>query len=326
MKNILVILALLATSTAHATKARQAALGGFGSFWVDTQTIFDYPQYVGNLGQYLTMEMGPTGTFATSPRAEGGFYKKSGDGILGVYFGHQDPIVDAVRNTNTLETQNNPFYLVYSHGDIGYGLNVSYADIKTTGAKEMTFGATFGSKVGDGNLGLAATAYSKSESGAANAKVFPVIKGSYNAPAGDNQFYGTVNYYRTDITGTTDNVYGAQLGLQNQSTKIGEGFFFYGAEISYAHASNNDAANLPIYAGIETGLFTWAQIRGSLSQSVIRMNKTTATNINQNNTAVNLGATVTHGNFSLDGLMAAGATGNVNGSSFLTSASLVYKF
>lgn len=331
MRNIIGLLfIMLASSNAFASKARQDALQ-FGTFWVDTQTVFAYPQYVSKLGQYLTMEFGATGTFSTTPRAEGGFYKKTGEGIMGLYLGHQDSLVNTFRAVTSSTEQQNPVNFFYAKGDMGFGVNFSFADLRTTNEKEFTLGGSFGTKCGSWDFGANATVYSRSAKGTAKVTTAPAVTLSANTDISDaTKFYGNATVLIGESTATT-NAETLTLGIQDQSIKMDGGFFFYGIQTTGGIAKGGAlSVSLPVYGGIETDLSSWATLRGSLSQNLLvgisKASTAAVTDFNTNNTKVSVGGTLKHGNFNLDGLLAAGTTGQVNGSSFLTSASLTYKF
>jgi hypothetical protein len=111
MKKLLMIgsaLALL-SSSAYATTARLLALGmnetdNEGSYYIqDQRNVFLNPAYVNIYSDYAVMEWGSTGRQAsvlgtdsaatvgqpTSPKAQGGVFKKFGDFVYGVYLGNE---------------------------------------------------------------------------------------------------------------------------------------------------------------------------------------------------------------------------------------------
>jgi hypothetical protein len=132
---------------------------------------------------------------------------------------------------------------------------------------------------------------------------------------------------RTDTVGTTDANYSLSLGVQDHAYKLPGGSFFYGTQIGYAKSGTvTKGFNLPIYAGLEADLFSWAALRGAISQSLLGYVDNGSKDLNTNNTVATLGGTLKTGGFQIDGLLAAAATGNLNGTSFLTTTSLTYHF
>lgn len=326
MRIMICSIAFLVALNSYASKSRLAALQ-FADFWVDTQNIFLYPQYATPLGQHATFEYGPTGTLSTGTHAEGGFAKKMGDRTFGAYLGHHDTVLGTLYTAGAVGEQKNPLFLYCAKGDTGYGFNFSFSDIKSVGEKEMSIGGAFGSKFGDLEVGTHATAFAKSEKGAVNEKVIPSIQVSAHQPLGGYKAYGGANFARANVSGASDSKYSLKVGLQDQSIKLGQsGMFFYGSQVSYAKNGNTKGVNLPIYGGLESDLLSWAAIRAAISQSLINYQSAASNDIGANDTVVSLGATAKTGNFSLDGLLAAGTTGAINTTAFATSAAITYRF
>lgn len=322
------VMSFLVASQAHASKARLTALQ-FADFWRDNQNIFNYPQYASDLGQYATFELGPTGTMATGVHAEGGFARKTSEGIMGIYFGHYNTTLNTLYTGAGVGQQNNPFFLYYAKGNWGAGLNFSFSDIKSTTNKEFSIGGTWGYKGSSFDFGSNLTVYSKSETGAVNAKILPSLELDINTTKSTCKWYGQGIVARTDVGGATDTSFALRGGVQDHLFKLGEkGTFFYGTELGYTKRGTAKNLNLPIYLGIEADVTTWATVRGALSQTLIGfIDAGTGTkDLNTNSTLATLGAGFKTGNFELDGLLAAGTSGAINGTTFLTSSSLTYHF
>jgi hypothetical protein len=319
---------LLVSSTSFASKARLSALQ-FADFWKDPQNVFVYPQYAGDLGQYATLELGATGKGAgfTTPHAEGGFTRKLWDGNAGLYLGHYYPSVSTA--LGTAPDLNNPFYLFFGNGSMGYGLNFSYSDVNSTSQKAANIGGTFGMKVSDIQIGAALNLYSKSEVSGAATKVLPEIELNANHSTGSVKYYGGAVVARTDVAGASSTGYGIKVGAQDHAFKLGQtGTFFYGAEVGYTKASDTDKrVSLPVYAGIEADIATWATLRGAISQALVgRTDISDVKDLNDNTTKVTFGAGLKAGGFDIDALLAAAADGKLNTADFASNLSATYHF
>lgn len=318
----------LVAPAANATKARMSALQ-YANFWVDTQNIFEYPQYISKLGQFATFELGPTGAFGTSPKAEGGFFKKlSSGGILGAYLGHTDGFIGGIRNKASSAQQQNPVYIGYANGDTGYGFSFSYANIKSTTEKDLTLGANFGTKVNDINLGAQANFYSVGEKAGVKTTVAPSVLLSADTQYTTWNLYGNAfaGFYDT---GVAANVFAITLGAQDHGVKLAEkGTFFYGSEASVGFGTAPVSVALPVYVGLEMDVASFAAVRGSLSQNLlVGFNKAAAgTDFNKNDTKVSFGGSLKVGKLQLDSLLAVGTSGALNGTTFMTNAGLSYFF
>lgn len=322
------VLMLFATNS-YASKARLSALQ-FADFWRDNQNVFNYPQYASDLGQYATLELGATGT-GTGVHAEGGFAKKTTNGIYGIYLGHHDATLSTIYTASAVSAQSNPFFLYYATGNKGFGLNFSYSNIKTTGNKEFSIGGTFGMKAESFDFGSNVTLYSKGETGAVQAKVLPAVELNFNTTKTECKWYGEASIARVDNGATTETGLGLKAGVQHHMFKLGEtGTMFFGTEAAYAKFGVAKSLRLPVYAGIEAPVMGWLNVRGAISQTLIGFTEAAATvgnkDINANDTVASLGLGIKHGSFELDGLMAAAGSGQLNGTSFLTSTSVTYRF
>lgn len=179
MKKLLMIgsaLAVLSTS-AHATQARLLALGmnetdNEGMYYIqDQRNIFLNAAYVNVFYDYAVLEWGTTGTAAgstvatvtssTTPKAQGGVFKKFGDMVYGVYFGNESNTSSLLRiagtsaaasfngvtalpatglNPKMLPTADNQVDLFVGGGsDLKWGANVTYsADEDETRTSEQS--------------------------------------------------------------------------------------------------------------------------------------------------------------------------------------------
>ena len=114
LKSVLVLLLMAAMVPANATIARLKALGmdetdNEGSYYIqDDRNIFLNVANINNYGDSVILEWGGNGLTLggagasslaadddASPKAKGGFLRKSGDNVYGVYLGNES-------NTSTL--------------------------------------------------------------------------------------------------------------------------------------------------------------------------------------------------------------------------------
>src|SRR3954469_24344449 len=107
MKKIMLMLAVLTTVSAHATKARLVALNQDtnGSFYImDTRNIFLNPAQLSSMKDHLNFEWGKKarpGVANAVPEAEGGFVMSLGAGKLAGQLGRVTDFDRLVRDVNT---------------------------------------------------------------------------------------------------------------------------------------------------------------------------------------------------------------------------------
>lgn len=344
MKKIVLLALILASSTAFASKARTGALIG-ADHLVDTQTVFTYPSHVGLLNPYLTFEMGAQGT-----AAEGGLLKtlKNGNKLL-VYLGHKNTseltstILDQ-RTSLGYIGQQNPIEAIYAVGNAGYGVSLSNYENKNIGTKETTVILKYGQTNGDLSWYAHLTPISHAEKNTAtNADkldVGPRLVVGAGQDDGDYRYLGSLTYGqgKNDLAaGETDiKDLMVKLGFEDRSLKNETSDIYYGANLNYAQRDFDGkkvtAYNLPAFIGIEHTITSWATFRGSVSQNILlgQVKDETATNTDptgiDSNTAVAGGLGLKYGKLTLDGLLSAAGNGQINGTNFLTQASVTYNF
>ncbi|MFA5583042.1 MAG: hypothetical protein WDA09_02415 [Bacteriovoracaceae bacterium] len=165
MKKIIALagLAVLATNTAEASKARLLALGEnletAGSlYFSDNRNIFQNAAYIHEYKDGIYMEWGSQGTefnsnytvpgsngnlankydSDTNPQAEGGFLKSHGKYVYGLYLGAESYITHEARNylrlTNSAnihqDNQIDLFFGAAESEDFKWGVNVTYSNTK----------------------------------------------------------------------------------------------------------------------------------------------------------------------------------------------------
>lgn len=346
--NKLVIVALAATllgAQAHASKARVKSLLGTRHL-VDTQTAFDYPQYVNKLGDQVAFEFGPTGQGSTDPKAEGGIYRKYSDATMALYLGHHDESQAFARTLTTYPLQTNPLQFFYGKANWGFTVGLSNTDKKTTKEKETTVFGGFGMDVGDMTLGANLQLIANAEKDVAGAtKKYtgaPLAEVSMIKYFGDNYLHAGLSYADMKAEGATDEKIknlGAEVGFVDRSLKNATRDLYYGIALAYADLDREGkhlkVMTLPLSIGVEHNLNTWAVARASLTQNFLLGSTkneigTTApadeTDSIANNTTVSAGLGFNYSNVTLDGVLSASKTGDVNGNAVLANAGVTYKF
>ncbi|MEQ1875520.1 MAG: hypothetical protein ABL958_02670 [Bdellovibrionia bacterium] len=339
-----IALVCLFAVNAHATKARVASLLG-ARHLTDSQTIFTSANHVNDLGQYMTLELGPTADGATEPKAEGGLFRKMDDAVMGIYLGHHDAFQAAARST-AFQLQTNPIHVFYGKSNWGAHVGLSNTDKKTTKVSEQTFYGGFGMDHGDmewsANLELIGAA--KKEVATVETKYTGVPEADFHIQneMGSNFIYGDIGYGQTksETGGTSTNTKDTALmvGWLDRSYKTNGRDLYYGIGLAYAdrdtEGKHRTTMALPVSLGLEYTVTDWATFRGSIQQNFllgstkdeIPPSTTTDSDSIANNTTVAAGLGLKHKDLSVDGTLAAATSGDVNGTAFLARAGLIYNF
>jgi hypothetical protein len=353
MKKLIVIaFVCLIAGQAHATKSRVQSLLG-AVHLVDSQTIFVHPEYVSELGQYLTLEMGPSGqnvSSGTTAQAEGGLFRKVDDSVMGLYLGHHDTFQTNVRNLAGAQLQTNPLNFFYGKSNWGATLGISNTDFQTTQSKETTFYGGFGMDMGDLNWSVNAEliANASTTTGGVETKYtgapelsFDLLKDTGTWVWNGNITYGSTKS-ETGGTATNRKDMILQAGGIDRSFKNNERDLYWGIFLSYndrdIEGRHLTVLQLPVVVGLEYALNSWATFRTSILQNfLLGSSKTDApapattstTDTIANNTTVAAGIGVKHSNLTVDASFAAAtaaAAGAINTVNFLTNAGLTYSF
>lgn len=341
MKNLVFLLAVLVSAEALASKARVGSLIG-ADHVVDSQTVFLNPAHVHLLSNYLTFEMGATGG-----GAEAGFLKNTASGakLMG-YLGHQNttPITSDVRTLRTYLTQNNPIEIVYGTGNQGYGVSVSNVDNKKSGTKETTVIGKWGIVTDEYTAYAHVHLISSAEKTATSAKVNagPQFLVGGNKKSGDYHLFGAahIGNAKDEVGATSTDIKDTNfvLGVEDRSLKTTAADIYYGVALNLLSrdlgGAKQSTTSLPVFVGLEYAVNTWATFRASASQNLLfgSVKDEVATPGNSdadgiaNNTRVAAGLGLKYNNLLLDGSLAAANSGAVNGSAFLTQASVTYFF
>ena len=394
-------LAMLSTS-AYATQARLLALGmnetdNEGMYYIqDQRNIFLNAAYVNVFSDYAVMEWGTTGTAAgsavatvgsaTTPKAQGGVFKKFGDMVYGVYFGNESNTSSLLRIAGTsafaaaggkmLPTADNQLDLFVGGGsDLKWGANVTYSsdEDETRTAEQSAYAVRLG-VMGSGwdahaNISLNSEAEANESvtiAGPATQVVSQKFDGKLGLHVGgsveamEGRFFGYVKHYGWEQTdsalypGATATNIGGQNGkvdgdftsyylgygrdwTVNGADKIFASLTAKKTDINLEFTQKGEIRHIvvPVTLGYEAKATDWLTLRGSVVQNLWgqRDNKRVsgaigsgATNLNAaarnlipaiygNNgkgriaasTVVNAGASLTFGQFSIDGLIGTSA-------------------
>lgn len=348
MKKCILLSLILASTSAFASKARVGALMG-ADHLVDTQTVFTNPAHVGLLNPYITFEMGAAGT-----QAEGGIMRSLNNGgkIL-VYLGHQNTTGLSAFNPDIRTgagyiSQQNPLEVLYATGNMGFGASLSNFEDKKAGTKETTLVLKFGQNLGNiswyGHLSTLEKA--EKNTAAANADSLTVGPRLTLGAAHDD---GRHRYYGSFVYGDAKNKLGAapevsakdtaiKLGWEDRTLATQASDIYYGLRLEYGQrdlaGNKRTSYALPATLGIEHSVTSWATFRGSVQQNILlgqSKDEAAAAPADEPsgvaaNTTVAAGLGLKYGNLALDGMLSAGTSGQVNGTSFLTNAAVTYNF
>jgi hypothetical protein len=344
MKAYALLFVALVSAEAFASKARVNSLLG-ADHLVDTQTVFTVPSHVQMLNPYMTFEFGAQGA-----GAEGGLMRKVGDGSLMLYLGHQNTTTIAadsdIRTGNGYLAQNNPIEAVYGFGNMGFGLSVSNVDNDSANTKETTIVGKFGMNfTKESWMWVHVHALSTAEKAAGTTtdemQAGPYLTGGASFAMGSLRVFGAAEFGqgKQDLAAGTDQdvkTMGINVGIEDRSLKNDAADIYYGILLDYSkreyEKDEKSAFVLPAFLGIEAPVTSWAIVRASVMQNILVGNtkdETPATDVEAgiaSNTLVAAGLGLKYGNFVLDGSLTAAGTGNINGSSFLSQASITYNF
>ncbi len=354
---VLATIATLATTSAWATKSRMNALGQYqdrGSFYIqDTRNVFRNAARINQTNNYIVTEWGDATAAggATTPKAEGGFFKNAGAFNYGVYLGSDIDDVDgltagyagsALTVPTGFKARSNDLDLFFG-GDMGveWGARLHYANGKNEGTieqKQSTLGLGLGMVMGDLNAYVNYMINSEHE-GAAAAGDKLEDDGSMNIGAGykwmDFTFFVDYNKNAAKLTDATTVANNAEtsrsvLNVGAGYTKEVSSTSRMFSDISFRMTSDEDKSGtttvekdytaLPVTVGFETDATSWLTLRGSISQNVILNNVKTKTtgaaevkSTQDNTTSVQAGATLNFGKLMIDGMIGTNGTNGTAG-------------
>ena len=339
------LISILLSANAFASKARVNSLIGADHI-VDSQTTFLNPAHIHLLSNYLTFEFGAAGA-----GAEAGFLRNTdGGGKVMGYIGHQNPtpLNTDIRTSNTYIAQNNPVEVLYGTGDQAYGVSLSNVDNKKSGTKETTIVGKWGIVRDDFSAYAHVHLISNAEKTAAGvtdkATGGPQFLVGGNKKNGDMHYYGAVHIGNGKIEpgggAASSDVKDTNivLGLEDRSLKTTSADIYYGIGLNLLNRDQGgrkyNLMALPVFLGLEYAVNTWATFRASASQNLllgsVKDEISTPTNSDADgigaNTRVAAGLGLKYNSLLLDGSLAAQNSGAINGSAFLTQASVTYFF
>ncbi len=341
MKLLSVISISLVATSSWASKARVAALQG-ANHLVDSQTAFTNAGYINKLDPFLTFEMGAAGT-----SAEGGMLMKTASSNkIYIYAGHQNTsaitAAGDIRTTNSFIAQNNPIEILYGAGDTAYGASLSTVDNKKSGTKESTLIGKWGMSATDLHAYAHLTLLSSAEivAGSKKMNVAPRLLLGGAKDSGNYRYFGALTYgnAKSEIPGTSTDIKDTDLkfGIEDRSMKKADADIYYGTQINYSvrdiASKKITLMSLPIFVGIETPVTSWLMFRGSVAQNLllgsIKDETATVTDADgiHSNTTASAGLGLKYNNLMLDGVLTAGTSGDINGNTFLSQASVTYNF
>jgi hypothetical protein len=356
-KQIAIVLGLMVVSLpVMASKARLEALGqsANGSQYLDDdRSIFLNPAELNNHRDFITLEWGDTGNesdSASTPRAEGGVIRSSGNMVYGVYFGDESSSSSELRKIGTGNTTSNEEEMnsstIFIGGDAGmqWGLSLNHQ--------------AFESKQDTANKDKASSLTTKIGIISGDTEFFTHLGLGNTAEYGDNKYEEKANY----IVGINYNIADTTIMLLNSSnegeakklvgkytesvTKIGAartyklndkatmwasafysmsnakctGAFFTGgacADDALTNRTENNVTNLPVSFGLEVSAKDWLTLRGSVGQDFFISEHDNGSNksTRKNTTIVAAGASLVFGDLSIDGMIGNDSTKTVaNGS------------
>jgi hypothetical protein len=363
-------LAVVSTS-AFASKARLEALGesGNGSMYLeDNRNVFLNPAHLNHHKDWITLEFGETTADEdneTTPRAEGGVFKASGNMAYGVYFGEEADTANDLRSeagTNIPEESNNLTLFVAGDAGLQWGASLLIGSDSQTDATDGTkvwdsesksmrarVGVISGNVDAFLNMGLQNEAsYEETAGGSAKEG----YKGKSSMDLGVTYDMGNMDLMvryssieAEDLETTGAEVYkatamflgaGAVRKLDDKASlnyKVGyNSRKVEGNDFTAGAAGEAEITNFSATIGMEVMAKDWLTLRGSISQELLGLGKTKLGDdweqTNADSTTIAAGASLVFGDLSVDGYLGNGTAtdGQVNTDTLMTRASINYMF
>lgn len=360
------------SGSAFATKARLEALGedAYGSQFIsDNRNIFLNAATVNFHKDMVTYEWGTSANEAVTSlpdtadtdrpgysKSEGGFLKAAGNMVYGLHLGSESNTANALRaaamGANVVYEENNIDLFVGGDAGVQWGANLTYSTSEDEAAdQEQTslrsrLGVVSGNISAFANINLQNTA----EKGAAE---FDGQSGyQLGATYEMNDMYYMVqhrSFTAEDAAGDELNVTFNWLGAakaykMNDRSNIWLSAWYkmQTTENDFTGGDGETKENfLPVTIAAEVEVKDWLTLRGSVGQNIIGTkevdngDKSTLTN-----SFVNAGATISFGDFAIDGLIGnydastdsvaststAGSNGTLRSDALLSRVSMTYKF
>ena len=288
------------SGSALASKARLEALGenADGSQYImDGRNIFLNPAQANYFKDMVTIEAGDTTNNddeASSPNAEGGFLRASGNMVYGAFFGHEDQTLNDIR-TNAGGTtpadfadQNTWDFFVAGDAGVQWGANLSYMTYKneqgTNDVESDAVRVNVGVISGDTEVFLKTSLIETAEE---DTSVDLEVKSRYVLGVSHNIDGGTIifNYssFEAEESETKDetwkntmfNIGYGKVSKLNDSSSFNWKVNYMNMESENedfdATAANGDQKEYALSAvmGIESMVKEWLTLRASIGQNVL---------------------------------------------------------
>lgn len=372
MKKQLVLAAGLAVlaAPAFASKARLQALGEDtnGSFYInDNRNIFLNASNVNMHKDLVTYEWGDAAAndATATPRAEGGFFRSTGNLVYGAQLGRQSRFEDLANDASNstalpLDSGNNLELFVGGDAGIKWGAALSYVgDEDETGATkkehksmDLALGVSQNNWTAFANIGLVGENNNKTVT-EVERKSDIDLGGSYML--NDYTIFARYAMAKLETKGAAEKYESKDLSVGvGRSTKLNDKATLF-TRVSYESSESNPGTNyttftakdakntgLPVVAGLEFDAASWLTLRGSVGQQIWSSNKDAngKKSTAANSTIVNAGASLKFGDLMVDGVIGnnnTGANGGIgdstaNGSgqlrtdSLMSRVSVTYRF
>ena len=320
-KALLIVLSLLVTGSAFASKARLNALGDDkdGSFFIDDfRNMFLNAAYIHNHKDNVFLEFGDNGTSTANidsdadQKAMGGFLKSSGNFVYGLYLGNESDTDNLLRATAWISGAGaadlNPvdnvtdFFFGGETGDIKWGANILYSKSEDESAKreDERYALRLGMMMGDieafANISLGNEA-KDSDAGTGSTELKFDGKTGYHI--GGAYRLGDFTPYVSFKDGSWDNKNGTtstegtfteiKVGVGhiqevNATSRIFTRLNYFSESVELKYASSPAKAELktvPLTIGFESDATNWLTLRGSVSTNLMGTRKTTNLTTNQ---------------------------------------------
>lgn len=341
-KQIALALGLAVVSIpAMASKARLEALGQDqrgSQFLDDDRSVFLNPAELNNHKDFVTFEWGDTSSTtdsASTPRAEGGVFRSSGNMVYGIYLGDERNKSNSLRNSLVgdvlAEEQNTTTLFVGGDAGVQWGASLFHQeyenkqgtdDIKSS-AMSTRIGVISGDVEAFGNIGLGNTA----EKGSTE------LEGKADLSVGVNYSMGDLKvmayYYADEFEEST-----SKEKVKQNITKIGMAKEYKlndkatmwssvwyvmdktecdtslkaacaNTAESVTSADENSITELPVGFALEIAAKDWLTLRASVSQSVFINTYDNGSDkaTQRNTTKVAAGAGIVFGDLTIDGMI-----------------------
>ncbi|MBJ00730.1 MAG: hypothetical protein CME67_05810 [Halobacteriovoraceae bacterium] len=384
-KQIAIAMGLAVISgSAFATKARLEALGEdqYGSQFIsDNRNVFLNAATVNFHKDLVYMEFGSsdsTGSttfegvtigvetdqdLSASPKAEGGFFKASGNMVYGVVFGNESNTSNGLRTlgmaANAVHEENNVDFFVGGDAGVQWGASLTYSDSKDqqsgTDTEQKSMRARLGVISGDisgfANINL----QNHAENGSAefDGQSGFQVGGTYEM----NDMYYMVqhrSFKGEDGAGDEISVGKTWIGTAkayklNDKSNVWLSAWYKTEEVDNDFAASGATGKsktdfIPVTLAAEVSVKEWLALRGSVGHTLWGTNEDDdGDEATVNNTFVNAGASLIFGDFQVDGLIgnvtsdanganAAGSTstdagnGTLRTDTIMSRVSLLYRF